>query len=44
MSFHNIKHFWVGFLDFKDIVNEEQFLILNFIMNIKISEFWGFAE
>ena len=43
---HNGKHFWVAFLNFKDLVNKEQilnfyrhFIYENFVKNFKISGF-----
>ena len=47
---HNGKHFWVAFLNFKDLVNKEQilnfyrhFIYENFVKNFKISGFVWFA-
>ena len=48
---HNIKHFWVAFfLPFKDLMKEwqilnfyEHFIYKNFVLNLKISRFLGFA-
>ena len=45
-----MKHFWLAFLYFKDLVNERQILNVyrlftheNFAMNFKVSGFVGFT-
>ena len=39
-----MKHFWVPFLHFEGLVNEEEiFIYKSFVMNFKISGFAGVA-